>query len=93
MDSNPRFRYLDHQIIVRGLRVASANTVIHNTINEACAGILAGTGTSGNTTTPNTFFNVTNIILSGDVCPAATAGSAQAQLQRDSGRPVLVPAE
>src|SRR5271156_5578768 len=44
-------------------------TATGNTINEACAGILDGT--AGNTTSPNTFFNTTNTVLDGDVCPAA----------------------
>jgi len=43
-------------------------TATGNTINEACAGILDGT--AGNTTSPNTFFNTTNTVLDGDVCPA-----------------------
>jgi parallel beta-helix repeat protein len=38
-----------------------------NTINEACAGILDGT--TGNTISANTFFNTTNTVLDGDVCP------------------------
>ena len=45
------------------------NTVTGNTINEACAGVLLGTGT-GNVTSPNTFFNVTNTTLAGDVLHA-----------------------
>jgi hypothetical protein len=45
----------------------SHNTVTSNTINEACAGILLGTGSS-NTTAPNTFMNVTNTTLAGDTC-------------------------
>jgi len=45
------------------------NTATSNVINEACAGILLGTGT-GNTSAPNTFSNVTNTTLAGDVCPA-----------------------
>jgi parallel beta-helix repeat protein len=48
----------------------SNNTVTGNTINEACAGILLGSGT-GNTTAPNTFLNVTNTTLAGDVCTPA----------------------
>ncbi|HUA16036.1 MAG TPA: NosD domain-containing protein [Verrucomicrobiae bacterium] len=47
----------------------NSNTVTGNTINEACAGILLGSG-SGNITTPNTYGNVTNTTLAGDVCPA-----------------------
>ena len=45
----------------------SSNTVTLNTINEACAGILLGSG-GGNTTAPNTFSNVTNTTLAGDSC-------------------------
>lgn len=45
------------------------NTITGNTINEACAGVLLGTGT-GTTSSPNTFLNVTNTTLAGDVCPA-----------------------
>jgi hypothetical protein len=45
----------------------SNNTVTKNTINEACAGILLGSGSS-NTVSPNTFANVTNTTLAGDVC-------------------------
>jgi parallel beta-helix repeat protein len=45
----------------------SNNTVTSNTINEACAGILLGTGTNTNIS-PNTFMNVTNTTLAGDTC-------------------------
>jgi hypothetical protein len=45
----------------------SNNSVTKNTINEACAGILLGSGT-GNTYSPNTFANVTNTTLTGDTC-------------------------
>jgi hypothetical protein len=43
------------------------NTVTGNTINEACAGVLLGTGT-GTVASPNSFLNVTQTTLSGDVC-------------------------
>jgi hypothetical protein len=46
------------------------NTVKNNTINEPCAGILLGSG-APNTTSPNTFFNVTFTTLAGDSCAAA----------------------
>jgi hypothetical protein len=42
-------------------------TVKSNAINEACAGILLGSG-SGNTIGTNTFMNVTNTTLAGDTC-------------------------
>lgn len=47
----------------------NSNTVKNNTINEACAGILLGTG-AGNIYSPNTFFNVVNTTLAGDSCTA-----------------------
>lgn len=53
----------------------SNNTVTGNTINEACAGILLGSGTS-NTLAPNTFLNVTNTRLAGDVCTPAVGPTA-----------------
>jgi len=46
------------------------NFITGNTINEACAGILLGTGW-GNTVGPNMFMNVANTTLAGDVCPVA----------------------
>jgi Right handed beta helix region len=51
------------------------NVVKNNTINEPCAGLLLGSGTP-NTTTPNTFFNVTNTALAGDSCVATGAAAA-----------------
>ncbi len=39
-----------------------------NTINEACAGILIGPTSAGNTIAPNTVMNVTNTTLAGDTC-------------------------
>jgi hypothetical protein len=50
------------------------NTVTNNSINEACAGVLLGTGT-GTTTTGNSFYSVVNTTLGGDVCPAVVAAA------------------
>jgi len=50
------------------------NTVTNNVINEACAGILLGTGAS-TIFSPNTYYNVTNLTLAGDVCPVLTGMS------------------
>jgi len=50
------------------------NTVKNNTINEPCAGVLLGSGTP-NTTSSNTFFNVTFTTLSGNSCAAGSAAS------------------
>jgi parallel beta-helix repeat protein len=49
------------------------NTVSGNTINEACAGLLRGSATSGNVVVLNTAFNVVNQILSGDTCSSSDA--------------------
>jgi parallel beta-helix repeat protein len=57
----------------------SNNTVTGNTVNEACAGILLGTGTNPNTS-PNTFMNVTNTTLAGDVCTPTLAPTAGAEM-------------
>jgi hypothetical protein len=54
------------------------NVIISNTINEACTGILTGTGTSGNSLTSNTFLNVANTTLAGDVCTPAAGPTADA---------------
>jgi Right handed beta helix region len=55
----------------------TGNTIEHNTINEACAGILEGPSATGNTVAPNTFFNVTTTVLTGTAtCTPPTAASA-----------------
>jgi len=61
----------------------SSNTVTGNTINEACAGILLGSG-SGNTTAPNSFLNVTNTTLAGDTCAPLDGPSEKHQSLRPS---------
>jgi hypothetical protein len=71
----------------------NGNKVTGNTINEACAGILVGSGTSGNTITPNSFFNVTNITLAADQCPAVMSAGSHGKLRSDFVRPVLAPSE
>jgi hypothetical protein len=54
----------------------SGTTVTGNRINEACAGVLLGTG-SGNTTAPNTYLNVANTTLAGDTCTPSFGPSKQ----------------
>jgi len=51
------------------------NRVVENTVDEACAGVLEGTGTSGNTVKDNAIFNATNIVLNGDACPASSSAT------------------
>jgi hypothetical protein len=64
----------------------SGTTVTGNTINEACAGVLLGTG-SGNTTAPNTYLNVTNTTLVGDACPASAPSTQRQSLRPSAYRP------
>ena len=59
------------------------NTVSGNTINEACAGILLGTGTP-NTIGSNGFSNVTNTKLAGDTCTPSYGPSEKHQSRRPS---------
>ena len=55
----------------------NSNTVTGNTINTACAGILAGPSTGGNVATGNTFFNtVTQQLNNSDVCPVVAPSNA-----------------
>lgn len=65
---------------------SSGNIVTKNTLNSACAGILSGPGASGNTTSPNTFFNDVSLRLTGTQCtppPARPIGEAH----RSAGKP------
>jgi parallel beta-helix repeat protein len=64
----------------------NSNTVDANTINEACAGILADSGTSGNTTTPNTMFNVINSVLAGNSCTALQTEGTDAKTRPRSAK-------
>jgi hypothetical protein len=50
-----------------GTTSGNNDAATQNSINEACAGVLTGTGT-GNTSNPNNYANATNTTLSGDVC-------------------------
>lgn len=51
------------------------NHVSHNTINEACAGMLQG-ATPNTISGDNAFYNVVNTIMSGNTCPAASTAEA-----------------
>ena len=65
------------------------NVVKSNTINESCAGILAGA--TPNTVSGNGFFNVVNTELAGNACPATPgplAGAASALVSTRNARPV-----
>ena len=48
--------------------LAQNNSVVSNQVNGACTGLLIGTDASGNTTSPNSLFNVKSLLLSGSSC-------------------------
>jgi hypothetical protein len=79
--------HLDDSCSNNGSLTGNDNTVTSNTINEACAGILTGTGTTGNTISPDTFFNVTNTTQSGDTCLATPAAARLGAGKRAAVRP------
>ena len=60
------------------------STVTKNTINEACAGVLLGSG-SGNTVggigNANDFYNVVQTTQAGDACPAGAPVGAKPRLK------------
>jgi hypothetical protein len=60
---------------------SNSNNIIHNVINEACAGILEGTGT-GNTYTPNSFYGVSYTTLGGDTCTPPISGPVRASVAK-----------
>ena len=64
----------------------NGNTATGNVVNEACAGILLGTGT-GNTFSPNSYYNVVNTTMSGDTCISPTFGPAQGAAKASRARP------
>jgi len=52
-------------------------TVTKNTINEACAGVLTGSGT-GSSQSANIFYNVAQVAQAGDSCPSGSPATALA---------------
>lgn len=68
-----------------GTTSGNNNNVSKNIVNEACAGVLTGTGT-GNTFSPNTLYNVSSTTLAGDVCPASPAGAQKSTTQTRKAR-------
>jgi len=80
----------------------SNNTVKNNTVTLACAGILEGSGATGNSFTPgNTFYNVGTTLLTGsDTCSQfpsfndlAVGSQLAAQSQAKTSRPSFKPAK
>jgi len=60
------------------------NTVSRNVVNDACAGILLGSGTGNKFFIGNTFANVANTTLAGDTCSTAVAPELHANSQISS---------
>ena len=69
---------------------ATGNSVTKNIINSACAGILSGPST-GNITTPNAFYNVVTLRLTGtNICtppPARNQKGPRQPAHRRAARP------
>jgi len=65
-------------------------TVTNNTVNEACAGVLTGPGTggsTGNTVSGTTTYNVVATTASGDACLVGTPARAKGRLKPQPRRP------
>jgi parallel beta-helix repeat protein len=76
--------HLDSSCTEDGGPTGNGNTVSGNTVNEACAGVLLGSGT-GNKLSANTNFNVIDTTFAGDVCPA---GDNTAEVRSAAAKPV-----
>jgi hypothetical protein len=68
-------------------KTGNNNTVVGNTINEACAGILKGPDTSGNKLLASSFFNDVNLILTANSCPALVTLTGAASARNSNHRP------
>ncbi|HWO29606.1 MAG TPA: right-handed parallel beta-helix repeat-containing protein [Candidatus Acidoferrum sp.] len=63
------------------------NTVSKNTVNEACAGILLGSGTGNTFPLPNLVANVANTSLAGDVCTPTVLSQRRVGSEGHNSRP------
>jgi parallel beta-helix repeat protein len=63
------------------------NSVSKNTVNEACAGILLGSGTGNTFPLPNLVANVANTTLAGDVCTPTVLSRRQVGSEGHNSRP------
>lgn len=64
--------HIDSQCTEMNGGSGNGTTVSNNTINEACAGVLLGSGT-GSVATTNPTYNVIQATISGDSCPVGTS--------------------
>ena len=74
--------HIDSTCTEGGNPTGNGNSLTGNVVNEACAGVLQGTG-SGNTLTTNNSYNVLEATFAGDVCPTSAERPA---LARASGK-------
>ena len=65
---------------------STGNTIKANSFNSACAGVLSGPGASGNTTTPNTSYNVVTLQVTGSNTCTPPPGLAKRALAGSHGR-------
>jgi parallel beta-helix repeat protein len=63
------------------------NTVSKNTVNEACAGILLGSGSGNTFPLPNLVANVANTTLAGDVCTPTVLSQRRVGSEGHNSRP------
>jgi Periplasmic copper-binding protein (NosD) len=65
---------------------SAGNIVQRNTINSACAGVLSGP-TSGNTISPNTYYNVINEVTTAfNICTVPPRGANKRGVAKSHGR-------
>lgn len=72
--------HIDSLCTEGGNPTGNDTTVTRNTINEACAGVLTGTGASP-APSLNIFYNVGQTTFAGDSCPAPAAARARPRLR------------
>jgi hypothetical protein len=75
--------HVDDSCSFMGNGTGDNNSVTKNVINEACAGILLGTGT-GNTSSPNTYYNVTSTTMAGDTCTPSYGPQVKGESRKQS---------
>jgi parallel beta-helix repeat protein len=63
------------------------NNIVSKTVNEACAGILLGSGTGNTFPIANLVANVANTSLAGDVCTPAVLTLSRVDSQGHSSSP------
>jgi parallel beta-helix repeat protein len=65
----------------------NSNIVSKNTVNEACAGILLGSGAGNTFPIANLVANVANTSLAGDICTPVVLTASRVDSQGHSSRP------